>query len=280
MDGGLYIIAKAPRIGLAKTRLGRVIGHEAAVTLYSAFLRDLAARFAEAPFECGWYLTPSDAWDDVSPLVDQGERKGRVLFQREGDLTDRQRELFRGASERGEERVVLIASDSPQVTVEVIEQAFHELDHHDIVFGPTYDGGYYLIGMRGHYNYDVLHELPMSTDSVLDGVVARAREAGLSVGWVETTFDVDEVEDLEHLRRLMKHRTDLSATRAALEKLGFHGDEGSIGIEATENRSPAAKLWGEAAPTAGAAAEPRDPRETATPGSGVGRLESCGEEPA
>lgn len=279
MDGGLYIIAKAPRIGLAKTRLGRVIGHEAAVTLYSAFLRDLAARFVEAPFECGWYLTPSDAWDDVSPLVDQGERKGRVLFQREGDLTDRQRELFRRASERGEERVVLIASDSPQVTVEVIEQAFRELDHHDIVFGPTYDGGYYLIGMRGHYTYDVLHELPMSTDSVLDGVVARAREAGLSVGWVETTFDVDEVEDLEHLRRLVEHRADLSATRAALEKLGFHGDGRRPGIEATENRSPAANSRSEADPTAGAV-EPREPCETATPGSGVGRLESCGEEPA
>jgi hypothetical protein len=55
MADALYIIAKAPRVGFAKTRLGRVIGHEAAVTLYKAFLRDLGARFADAPFECGWY---------------------------------------------------------------------------------------------------------------------------------------------------------------------------------------------------------------------------------
>ncbi len=279
MADGLYIIAKAPRVGLAKTRLGSAIGHEAAVALYRAFLRDLSYRFADAPFECGWYLTPSDAWDDISPLVDRGDRELRVLFQREGDLTERQRELFRGASERGEERVVLIASDSPQVTVEVIERAFRELDRHDIVFGPTYDGGYYLIGMRGHGTYDVLHDVSMSTGSVLDGVIARARQAGFSVGQVETTFDVDEVEDLEHLRRLVEYRTDLAATRAALEMLGLHGDGRSTRIEPNGTRSITANPGGEAVPPAGAA-ESREPRGTIAPGSDVGRLEPRGEEPA
>ena len=90
VSDALYIIAKAPRVGLAKTRLGRAIGDEAAIVLYKAFLRDLAARFADAPFECGWYLTLPDAWDDISPLVGPG-REARVLFQKEGDLTERQR---------------------------------------------------------------------------------------------------------------------------------------------------------------------------------------------
>ena len=222
MADTLYIIAKAPRAGLAKTRLGRVIGNEAAVALYKAFLQDLAARFANAPFECGWYVTPPDGWDDISALVDWGEREARVLFQKGGDLNERQRELFHGAAGRGEERVVLIASDSPQLTVEVVEQAFHELDRHDLVFGPTYDGGYYLIGMRSFS--DVFHDVPLGTDNVLNGVIAQAERAGLSVGWVETTFDVDEVEDLQHLRQLVKLRSDLAATRAALETLGLCED--------------------------------------------------------
>ena len=276
MADRLYIIAKAPRVGLAKTRLGRAIGHEAAVALYKAFLRDLSARFADAPFECGWYLAPSDAWDDISPLVDWGEREVRVLFQREGDLTERQRELFRGACERGEERVVLIASDSPHLTVEVIEQAFRELDRHDLVFGPTYDGGYYLIGMRGQGPCEVLHDVPMSTDSVLDGVIAQAGRAGLSVGRVETTFDVDEVEDLEHLLQLVEHRTDLAATRAALETLGLRGGGRSTRIEPNGTQSIAANPAGETLST-GRDAEPRG---TDAPGFGAGRLEPRGEEPA
>ncbi|MBA4115814.1 MAG: DUF2064 domain-containing protein [Rubrobacter sp.] len=75
----------------------------------------------------------------VSPL---GE--GRVLIQGEGDWTERQRELFGGAAGRGEDKVVLIASDSPHLTVEVVVRAFEELDRRDLVLGPTFDGGYYL----------------------------------------------------------------------------------------------------------------------------------------
>ncbi len=225
MSDALYIIAKAPRAGFAKTRLGRAIGDEAAIVLYEAFLRDLAARFAGAPFPCGWYVTPRDAWDDLSPLVGGGGREVKVLLQGEGDLGERQRELFRGAAARSEERVVLIASDSPQLTVGVVEQAFRELRRHDLVFGPTYDGGYYLIGMRGFR--DVFRGVPMNVGTELEGLVAAARLAGLSVGRVETTFDVDEAEDLEHLKRLVDDRPDLAATRAALEALGLlHGPEG------------------------------------------------------
>jgi uncharacterized protein len=213
----LYIAAKAPRAGLAKTRLGNSIGHEAAVTLYKAFLQDLAARFAGAPFGRGWYVTPPDAWPEIAPLV-AACGNARVVFQGEGDWTKRQQELFYGAVERGEDKIVLIASDSPHLAVEVVARAFGELDRHDLVFGPTYDGGYYLIGMRGPH--DVLRGVPMSTGTELGDIVARAERAGLSVGWVETTFDVDEAEDLEHLRPLVATRPDLAATRAALERLG------------------------------------------------------------
>ena len=216
MSDALYVIARAPRVGFAKTRLGRTIGHERAVALYRAFLRDLAARFSNSPFPPGWYVTPPDAWPEISPLT--GET-GRVLFQGDGDLTERQSKLFQGAAGRGEDRTVLIASDSPHLTVEVVEEAFRELDRRDLVFGPTYDGGYYLIGMRGYH--DVLQGLPMSMGTELGGVIARSRLLGLSVGLLEATFDVDVVEDLQHLRPLALERPDLTATRDALASLGL-----------------------------------------------------------
>jgi uncharacterized protein len=223
-----YIAAKAPRAGLAKTRLGNSIGHESAVTLYKAFLQDLASRFAGAPFRRGWYVTPPDAWPEIAPLV-AACGNARVVFQGEGDWTKRQQELFYGAVERGEDKIVLIASDSPHLAVEVVARAFGELDRHDLVFGPTYDGGYYLIGMRGPH--DVLRGVPMSTGTELGDIVARAEHAGLSVGWVETTFDVDEAEDLEFLRELVATRPDLAATRAVLETLGLRGDERRAAVE-------------------------------------------------
>jgi len=208
----LYIAAKAPRAGLVKTRLGAAIGHEYAVALYASFLRDLAARFAGAPFALGWYVTPPDAWPEIAPLVGAAG-EARVLAQGEGDWTARQRGLFRGAATRGEERVILIASDSPHLTVETVTAAFRALDRHEVVVGPTYDGGYYLIGLRGWH--DVLHGIPMSTRTVLDDIAARAEASGLSVGRVETMFDVDEAADLQRLWSILDARADLPATRAA-----------------------------------------------------------------
>ncbi len=218
MRDALYIIARAPRAGFAKTRLGKSIGDERAITLYKAFLADLGARFSDFPFPLGWYVTPPDGWPEISELVGGSER---VLVQGEGDLTRRQRDLFLGAEGRGEGRVVLMAADSPQLEVRAVEEAFRLLEERDIVLGPTYDGGYYLIAMsRPH---DVFEE-PMSTGTELGDVIKRAERSGLSVGLLEATFDVDEAEDLRHLIGPAAERPDLAATRAALEDLGLIGD--------------------------------------------------------
>ena len=216
MTDVLYVIAKAPRVGLAKTRLGATIGHKEAIELYKAFLQDLGARFADAPFGFGWYITPPDTWPEISTLAGETER---LLYQGEGDLTERQRELFQETTRRGE-RAVLIGSDAPHLAVEQIEEAFRVLDDHDLVFLPTHDGGYCLIGLGGPHD-DVLKGVEMSTGSELESILTRAALSGLSVKLLEPTFDVDVVEDLHYLKELALAREDLTATRKALEKLGL-----------------------------------------------------------
>src|SRR5688572_26357191 len=106
----LYIAARAPRPGFTKSRLGRAIGQLQAATLYAAFLRDLATRFAHAPIPVGWYVTPGDAWPELAPLVEHTGMSGPVIPQGAGDWTERQAALFAGAAARGEARTVLIAS--------------------------------------------------------------------------------------------------------------------------------------------------------------------------
>ncbi len=74
--------------------------------------------------------------------------------------------------------------------------------------------------MRGYH--DVLRGVEMGTDTVLDEISARVESSGQSVGWVETTFDIDEEEDLRFLQELVPTRADLAATRVALETLGLY----------------------------------------------------------
>ncbi len=229
----VYIAAKAPCPRLAKTRLGRTIGHDRAAALYKAFLQDLAARFAHAPFEVAWYVTPPDAWNEIGPLVGWADRPTRVLAQGAGDWTERQQALLRGAAERGEKTFMVTASDSPHLSVATVAAAGAALDTHDIVVGPTHDGGYYLLGMRGWH--DVLSGVTMSTRSALDDILARAAAARLSVAILDETFDVDGPDDLPLLRRRVAEQDDLTHTRAALAALGLDKD---VSVDASvDNRA-------------------------------------------
>lgn len=214
MSGRVWVAAKAPRAGLAKTRLAADLGGPAALALYRGFLSDLATRFAAARFPVGWYVTPPDAWADLGPIVTRPGPPPGVLAQPVGDWTARQRALFRGAAARGEARTVLIASDSPHLELRVVKTALEALERVDVVVGPTHDGGYYLIGMRGWH--DVLDGVAMSTDVVLDGVLGVARRTGATVAVLEPTFDVDGRDDLELLAAIGHGRDDLAATRRAL----------------------------------------------------------------
>ena len=116
---------------------------------------------------------------------------------------------------------MLLASDSPQVTVGQIAHAFAQLDRHELVFGPVYDGGYYLIGMRGWH--DVLRGVPMSTGTV----PARDRRAGAaggcSVGWVAPIFDMDEADDLVYL-----HAAALQPPRPGRDPRGATPDRSAL----------------------------------------------------
>lgn len=224
----LFIAARAPRPGFTKTRLGRRIGHDHAAALAAAFLRDMAMRFAAGPYTLGWYVTPDDAWCDLGPLVGTPglDRCRDVIGQGEGDWTQRQRTLFQGATLRGEQRTVLIASDSPHLERQVIDDAFECLRTSDLVLGPTDDGGYYLIGIRGGSHepgrapWDVLSGVRMSTGTVLNEVLERAERLGLTSSILPPTFDVDEAADLDRLIPLALTRDDLAHTWRELDRQG------------------------------------------------------------
>nr|MBA2332488.1 DUF2064 domain-containing protein [Actinomycetota bacterium] len=149
-------------------------------------------------------VDPLRAWRIAYPAT-------RAFAQPSGDWTERQRAFFLAAAERGEERAVLIASDSPQIRAETVTEALALLDRNELVLGPVADGGYYLIGMRGWH--DVLEGLAMSTSTVCGEIVRAARSRGLRVGLLEPSYDVDALADLELLEA---DDADMPATRAAL----------------------------------------------------------------
>lgn len=242
--GLLLIAARAPVAGQCKTRLGASIGMERAATLYAAFLRDIDARFTpcangELGFDVGWAFTPAEV--DFAALLEtigcsRPPAGVRFVPQHGDDWGARQANLLHWGVEQGYVRTVLIASDSPQLSLPIVQAAFAVLDEGDVALARSLDGGYSLIGMRGYH--DLLTGVPMSTASAADALAARAATLGLRLAELPYTFDVDEAEDLELLRAtLSPDGAAAPETWAALQRIGLAETHAQASAKATASRT-------------------------------------------
>ena len=98
---------------------------------------------------------------------------------------------------------VLIGTDVPEIKQADLDYAFRLLDVHDVVLGPTHDGGYYLVGMKKPVR-EVFEKQTYSHASVLENTAKAAFEAGYTVGFARTLHDIDEKEDICKFRNRMR----------------------------------------------------------------------------
>jgi uncharacterized protein len=198
----VYVVAKAPRPGCAKTRLSPVVTPEQAALLARGFLLDtlLIARRARG---VAVRAVCRDA-DDAAYLRDLGGPDLDVLCQREPGLGAALEECFRDGLADGFDRVAALGSDSPTLPSEMLERAFAALDGHDVAIGPSDDGGYHLLAARAVHP-SLFRDMVWSTADVCRETLARSAAAGLRSAVLPRWYDVDTPECL---RRLI---TDLEA---------------------------------------------------------------------
>lgn len=123
--------------------------------------------------------------------------KGRPIKcipQVRGDLGMRMQAAIQSALSLGRGPVLLLGTDIPELTVHHLEQAFDALADHDLVLGPSPDGGYYLVGCR--QPVDIFRRIPWGTSRVLAATLDHAGRQGLKVKQLEPLNDIDTPEDL------------------------------------------------------------------------------------
>jgi uncharacterized protein len=195
----LVIVAKYPRPGHVKTRLGATIGFEQSARLYHAFLRDLDERFTQAATAGGYDLIWACA-DDPALMACLLGPEARMISQRGGEFAERLYHICCNCAALGYARTIILGSDSPQAPAAAVTRAFTRLESADVVLGPADDGGYYLVGLRNHPTPpDIFTGIVMSTSQVFAQTLERADTLGLSVRLIEATFDIDTEEDMVRL---------------------------------------------------------------------------------
>ncbi len=216
-DRTLVIMAKAPRPGAVKTRLTPNLSPEAVTAFYCCLLDDTLAlaRSLEVTGVEVAIMCPESDVDELARLagaqsagVPLSGKSAIVVAQKGEGLAAGLTSVFahfavghRTNAHRTNahrRRIIAFNSDSPHLPRSVLEDAFETLAAHDVVVGPTHDGGYYLVGAKASHPTLFAGD-GMGTSSALERLLARARALELSVGFAAPFYDIDVADDLTRL---------------------------------------------------------------------------------
>lgn len=188
----LIIFVRNADVGKVKTRLGESIGNDAALRIYIKLLEVTWSQAKDVnAAKHVFYSERVEQNDTLMPSENKFVQKG-------ADLGERMLNAFQDSFENGAEKMVIIGSDCPEITTELIDSAFENLDRYDVVLGPAKDGGYYLLGMKCPLPM-LFRNKEWGTDTVFADTVLDLIDMGLTHFRLKELSDLDTIYDLHLL---------------------------------------------------------------------------------
>jgi len=178
----VLIMARAPRRGEVRLALEPLIGRDRCLALQSALLLQ-AFEWARALHPRAIHLAhePPDAAPELRTLL--GDEV--VLFPQNGEgISGRLADAAARVFARGPGPLLIVWPDLPQLRASHATAALEDLRSGcDVVFGPVFDGGFYLIAIaRPTPQLFALPEQVWRSSEPIGIGVAAARDSGLEVG--------------------------------------------------------------------------------------------------
>ena len=190
------VFVRNPELGKVKTRLAKTIGDKKALNIYILLLKHTESVLQKVSSDKVVYYSEeiqnNDLWSD---------RCFQKKLQKGNDLGERMQHAFEMAFKEGYEKVVIVGSDLFDLKSAHIENAFKALENHNLVIGPSLDGGYYLLGMKVLHSA-VFKNKQWGTDSVLETTLKNLEQENVKL--LEALNDIDTFEDLQNQPELLK----------------------------------------------------------------------------
>jgi rSAM/selenodomain-associated transferase 2/rSAM/selenodomain-associated transferase 1 len=197
----LVVFTRYPEAGKTKTRLIPALGEQGAAELQRRMTEHLVEKLDN--------LLPSRSLSLEIRFEGGDEALMRAWLgsnysyhpQPPGDIGQGMRTVFDETFGSGAENAVIIGTDIPGISADLISNAFDQLYGHDLVVGPARDGGYYLIGIQKDVwpkvNPVLFQNIAWGTTTVLSQTLAASDKMDLNYALLETLDDVDRPEDLD-----------------------------------------------------------------------------------
>lgn len=197
-DKVIVFFTRIPTLGKTKTRLESFLNRQLCVDLQTAFIKDIYENIRLMGIDIlvsysdhgDLSLLKSIVGEDASYLRQSGDGLGEKMYR----AIDRALEDYK--------KVILIGSDLPLISRKDLDIAFEILEEKDLVIAPTYDGGYYLIGMKDREPR--IFDIEYSTSSVFEETLGSIEGFGKSYGLGNIQLDIDDREDFLRLYRILR----------------------------------------------------------------------------
>ncbi len=188
-------MARLPVPGKVKSRLAASLGEEQAALFYKLCSEQVLSAVGQLPSSVHKYLFCADE----SGAREAGAWAGaafKTVVQQGADIGERLVQALTRAFAEGAVKTLAVATDVPDLTASIVRTALQALQKSDLVLGPCFDGGYYLIGMNG-LRHQLFSDIPWSTGYVTSSTLKQAEKLRLSVKQLQTLWDIDSETDLK-----------------------------------------------------------------------------------
>ncbi len=212
----LGVFAKAPIAGQVKTRLSPPLLPEQAAQLYRTSLAETLLRFSGRPFDLViFYAGSEDYFVRNYPQLPRQPQIGN-------DLGARMANALQDLLLAGYQQAALIGSDSPDLPLSHVAQAFSALQRTDVVIAPAADGGYVLIGESCHHP-PLFSEMPWSRANLMQQTEQLLAERQIPWQQLPGWEDIDDAASLLHLLQRSPDSLTANYVRAQLASLLTEG---------------------------------------------------------
>ena len=219
----IIIFTRFPEPGKTKTRLIPVFGEEGAADLQRCMTEDTLERVLRLNKERSISIEIHYEGGNSEVMKRWFGKDVVCQPQESGHLGERMLRAFMKSFDVGYERVLIIGTDSPDLSIHLLQNAFDALSHSDVIIGPARDGGYYLIGFRKNdFSPEVFEGIDWGTDKVFKKTLNFLKKTGSKIHLLPKWNDVDTLNDLKDLVNRNQNTEFMSSKTIAyiFKKLG------------------------------------------------------------
>jgi len=196
-DTAIIVFTRFPVKGKVKTRLAKNMGNKFAVSFYRVCAEHTFKELVKVKETGSELFLFCSEENEIEQVMKWGGTNFNYYFQQGNDLGLKMYNAFNTVFKKGYKKVIIIGTDAPDVSMNIVQSAISVLDNYSVVIGPANDGGYYLLGFKSKL-IDLFTGIKWSTDSVFDNTIEKLNRSKINYFMLNELTDIDTLEDLQN----------------------------------------------------------------------------------